>query len=66
MLKASECLHSPPKTVSELSRLFYAHDMEAVGPWAPGSQKCEGKRERGRGTEAGLREGKKNGAAAKI
>ena len=38
----------------------------AVGPWAPGSQKWEGKRERHREMGAGLREGKKNEAVTKI
>jgi len=32
--------------VTELSRLIYAHDREAVVPWDPGPQKLEGKRER--------------------
>ena len=31
----------------------------AVGPWAPGSQKWEGKREGGRGMGAELREGER-------
>ena len=38
--------------------------QQAGGP--PGSQEWEGKRERGREKGAGLREGKKNGAAAMI
>jgi len=52
------CISQCP-SVMELSRPIYAHDGGAVGPWAPWVPEWAGKRETGRGTGAGLREGRR-------
>ena len=60
LFSPSLCLIPMSWSYLDQSRSIYAHDKAAIGPWAQfHAKKWEGKGETGRGTGAGLREGKR-------